>query len=306
MHDTTTLATLSGSTETDPVTMVAISFLSQFPNRNTRAAYMTDLRIYFAWCLSVGVNPLEAKRVHVQAFALHLAEGRGNGPASVSRRIGTIIGYYSTAVLDEVLENTPAHHIRLPKIQEDPTKRTWLTRWELGAVMHSAADSKLTADLALVTLLGVLGMRVTAACNVHIEDMSRDPMGYRYFRTVGKGGKTSNKILPVPTWKAMDRAQGDRTSGPLLTRRDGSQMNRRSAAVVVQRLCKDVGIDKNITPHSFRRSFATLAIAAGVPMDVVRHDMDHESERTTRNYNRLGVDPHSRASNTVAALLAAS
>lgn len=211
-----------------------------------------------------------------------------------------------TAVLDEVLEHSPCHHLKLPKIHEDPAKRTWMTRWELGAVMRAAQESTNPSDWALMTLLGTLGMRVSAACEVQITDLSTDATGYRYLHTIGKGGKPSLKVLPIPTWKAIDRAAGDRTAGPLLLRRDGTQMVRRSADRVVQRLTKEAGVRKRITPHSLRRSFATLALQAGVPMEIVQFDMDHASSRTTAGYNRLGVAPEARASNTVAALLASA
>ena len=79
-----------------------------------------------------------------------------------------------------------------------------------------------------------------------------------------------------------------------------------AARVVVSRLCRQVGIDRRITPHSLRRSFVTLAIMAGVPIEVVCHDVDHASTRTTAGYNRLAPDPNSRASHTVAALLASA
>ena len=294
------------SANTNPVTMAALRFLAGFPNKITRDAYRTDLRLYFDWCITMGLNPLEVKRAHVQAFVIHLADVRHNSPASIGRRIGTIAGFYSTAVIDGAIEHSPATHIKLPKIHEDPAKRTWLTRWELGAVMREAQQSKANADWALVTLLGTLGMRVTAVCDIRIEHLSTDEVGYRLLHTIGKGDKPSLKVLPIPTWKAIDRAIDGRTSGPLLLRRDGSQMNRRSASVVVERLCRQAKVDKHITPHSFRRSFATLALAAGVPIEIVQFDMDHESTRTTMHYNRLGVELHARASNTVAALLASA
>lgn len=306
MTDVTALLPASTGRDIDPADMVAVSFLAQYPNPNTRSAYMTDLRIFFAWSARIGVHPLAMKRVHLQAFASHLSTERNNGPASVSRRIGTVAGYYSTAVLDEVLEHSPCHHIKTPKIQDDPAKRTWLTRWELGAVMRCARESRQPADWALVTLLGTLGMRVQAACDVRLEDLTADPTGYRYLHTIGKGGKASLKVLPIPTWRAIDLARGDRATGQLLLRRDASPMTRRSAARVVTRLCQAAGVDKNITPHSFRRSFATLALQAGVPIEVVQFDMDHESTRTTLHYNRLGVEAHARASHTVAALLASA
>jgi site-specific recombinase XerD len=293
-------------TSTDPVTMTALGFLAQFANRNTRAAYMTDLRIYFAWCSERGLNPLAVKRAHVQAFALHLAEGRGNSPASIGRRIGTVKGFYTTAVQDDVIEFSPADHVKVPAIHDDPAKRTWLTRWELGAVVRAARESRQPADWALVTLLGTLGMRVSAACAVQLGDLSKDAEGYRLLHTVGKGDKPSVKVLPIPTWAAIDRAAGGRDAGPLLLRRDGTQMTRRSAAVVIARLCRTARVDKHITPHSLRRSFATLALQAGVPVEVVQFDMDHASTRTTLIYNRLGVEVHARASHTVAALLASA
>lgn len=152
----------------------------------------------------------------------------------------------------------------------------------------------------------VAAMRVSAACAVQLEDLSKDAEGYRLLHTIGKGGKPSLKVLPIPTWAAIDRAAGDRAAGPLLLRRDGSPMTRRSAAVVVARLCRAARVEKHITPHSLRRSFATLALQAGVPVEVVQFDMDHASTRTTMIYNRLGVELHARASNTVAALLASA
>lgn len=306
MTDSTSLLPAWSAPEADPAALVAVSFLAQYPNPNTRDAYKTDLRLFFTWCEAVGVHPLKMKRVHLQAFASHLATERGNAPASVARRMGTVSGFFETAVLDDVLEHSPAHHLKLPAIHEDPAKRTWLTRWELGAIMRAAQNSKHDADWALLTLMGTLGMRVSAACDVQISDLSEDQTGYRYLHTVGKGGKPSLKVLPIPTLRAVDRAKGDRESGPLLVRRDGSQMTRRSADRVVQRLTSEAGVKKRITPHSLRRSFATLALQAGVPMEIVQFDMDHTSSRTTQSYNRLGVEPHARASHTVAALLASA
>lgn len=304
--DNRTLMPLALAPDADPAATVAVSFLAQYPNPNTRSAYMTDLRIFFAWCEQIGIHPLAVKRVHIQAFASHLATDRANSAASVCRRVGTISGYFSTAVLDEVLEHSPCHHVKLPTIHEDPAKRTWLTRWELGAVMRAAQESKHAADWALITLLGTLGMRVSAACAVQVEDLSMDQTGYRYLHTIGKGGKPSLKVLPVPTWRAIDRAHGDRQAGPLLLRRDGTQMTRRSAARVITRLVKAAGVEKTITPHSLRRSHATLALQAGVDLRVVQDSMDHSSSRTTLRYDRIGVPIHAQASHTLAAMLASA
>jgi integrase len=143
-------------------------------------------------------------------------------------------------------------------------------------------------------------------CDIKIEDFSTTDMGYNVLKTTGKYDKTSLKLVPVPVWEAVKRARGERTSGWLLLRRDGSQMTRRSADRVVQRVVKEAGITKKASPHALRRSFATLALRAGVDIRVVQDGLDHSSPRSVLLCDALGVELHTQASNTVAALLASS
>lgn len=289
-----------------PHLLAAAAYVTSFLNPNTRDAYTRDLRIYFAWCELHHLPVFGAHKAHLQAFVLHLLQERGNRPASVARRIHTVTGYYAYAVDEGYLDATPAHRVKLPKIVEDPGKLTWLTRFELGAVLHAAKASKHPADLALIHLLGTLGMRVSAACAVQVQDITTNPDGYRILRTVGKGDKPSLKALPIPVAQAVDLAAAGRTTGPLLLRRDGTQMTRRSAARVITRLVKAAGVEKTITPHSLRRSHATLALQAGVDLRVVQDSMDHSSSRTTLRYDRIGVPIHAQASHTLAAMLASA
>jgi integrase/recombinase XerD len=305
MHDATRLPALPTPDPLSTAALAAMSFLGRYLNKNTRDAYAVDLRIYFEWCARHGLDPLQARRAHVQAFVIHLIEDRGNSPASVGRRVGTVSGFYDLAVVDGVIENSPAHHLKLPTIWEDPSRRTWLNRFELGALLRAAKESTPT-DWALISLMANLGLRVSATCAIRIEDLSTTEVGYRVLHTVGKGGKPSLKALPIPVWQAVDAAAGGRTSGWLLLRRDGTQITRRSADRVVQRLTRAAGIDKKVSPHSLRRSFATIALQAGVDVRVVQFAMDHSATRTTLTYDRLGVELHAQAQNTVAAMLASA
>lgn len=247
-----------------------------------------------------------AKRFHVQAFANHLTEERKNSPASVHRRIGTVSVYYLNAIEDGHTEVNPCAKVRLPRTHLDVAGMVWLNRFELGALLKAAREPKHGADWALIALMGTLGLRVTATCDIDIEHFTTTSLGYKVLRTVGKYGKPSAKVVPIPVWQAVEHAMGARTSGALLTRRDGSRMTRRSASVVVQRLCRTAKIEKKVTPHALRRSFATLALQAGVDIRVVQEGMDHSSTRATLIYDSLGVELHAQASNTVAALLASS
>jgi site-specific recombinase XerD len=306
MYDATLLpAAQTHDALNDPANLAAMAFLGRFLNANTRAAYQLDLRLFFEWCASRGLHPFTMKRGHIQAFVVHLVEHRKNAPASVVRRMGTISGYYDLAVVDGFIEHSPAHHLVLPEIHDDPSRRTWLNRFELGSLLRAARASS-PSDWALISLMGTVGMRVSATCAIRIEDLSTTELGYRVLRTVGKGNKPSVKVLPIPVMQAVDAVTAGRATGWLITRRDGTQMTRRSADRALQRLCRDAGITKKVSPHSLRRSFATLALQAGVDLRVVQDGMDHASSRTTMSYDRLGVELHAQASNTVAALLASA
>jgi site-specific recombinase XerD len=150
MLDGTSLPALPVADPMDPAAFIAITFLSGFHNRNTRDAYATDLRLWFEWCATHQLPPLAAKRAHMQAFAINLTEQRKNSAASVSRRIGTLKGFYETAVLDGHLEYSPAHHLKLPTIHPDDAARPWLNRWELGALMRAARVSSQPVDLTII------------------------------------------------------------------------------------------------------------------------------------------------------------
>lgn len=300
------LATIGGTDHMAPHLLAAASFLMQFTSKNTRSAYTTDLRIYFNWCAQQCVDPLTAKRFHLQAYALHLQEERYNKPATVGRRIGTLVGYYENAIVDGYLEATPMVRIRLPKIQDDPTSRVWLNRYEMATLLKVAKASS-GADWAMVSLMGTIGMRATSVCDVNIEDISTTPDGYRILRFIGKGAKPCAKALPIPVVQAVDAAAAGRASGPLFVmRRKEARMTRRAAAARLEVLAARAEIVKKVTPHVLRRSCATLLLKNGVDIRVVQAQLDHSSERVTARYDALGVEIHAQAAHTMAAMLASS
>jgi len=296
-----------------PYFLAATSFVLSFQKESTAEAYRRDLGLYFRWCADVGItDPLQVKRVHLQGYVRHLASerrtvtGKPLASATVNRYVNTVKGYYTHALDEGYTELAPAHRLKLPKIINDPTKRRYLTRFEAGSLFRVARLSPNPSELAMLHLLCTMGMRVTAACEAQIEDMTRTPEGYVYLRTQGKGDKVLSLALTIPAINAISRAIGDRTSGTILLRSDGQPMKRRNAAGIVDRLCRAAGIRKHVTPHCFRRTHITLALKAGVPLDVVQRGVGHANPRTTQGYNALDVEPHAQASNVISAMIASA
>ena len=158
-------------------------------------------------------------------------------------------------------------------------------------------------DHALACVLGLLGLRITEACNINIEDLSTE-RGHRTVTVLGKGAKLAVIPLPPRVARAMDAAAGDRVSGPLMLTGHGNRMNRHAATRIVRRLASRAGVTKHISPHSLRHSFITAALDAGVPLRDVQIAARHADPRTTTRYDRARNNLDRHASYVVAAFIA--
>jgi integrase/recombinase XerD len=136
-----------------PAAGAVVGFLARYPSKNTVSAFALDLRLLFQWCAAQGLDPLDATRTHLELFARYLEDERGNGPASVHRRLSTITCFYRMAEIDNYLDRSPATHLRLPHVYRDETTTLGLDRTELGAIL-AAARASTPSDAALITMLG--------------------------------------------------------------------------------------------------------------------------------------------------------
>jgi len=266
-----------------------VGFLARYSSTATVAAYALDLRLLFEWCAVQGLDPLGVTRTHLELFARHLEDDRGNGPSTINRRLSTLKSFYRIAEIDDYVPRSPATHLRLPLVYRDETKTLGLDRTELAAIL-TAARASTPSDGALITMLGLLGLRVSEACNVRIQDIHGMERGHRTLTLVGKGRKPATIPLPVPVALVLDAAAGDRSAGPVLLRVDGTKMDRNSAARVVVRLAKKAGIRKHLSPHSLRHAFVTACLDAGVPLRDVQIAARHSDPRMTTRYDRARGD----------------
>lgn len=261
---------------------LAVAFLGGYSSARTRAAYGRDLEAWFTFCAEHGTDPLGAIRAHVDAWARNL-EASGRAPSTVARNLATLSSFYRYAVAEGALAASPVANVRRPHVpDESPT--LGLDRDELRALM-AAAEEAGPRDSALVGLLGLLGLRVSAACDATMADLATE-RGHRTITTRGKGGKVLRRTLPAQLAATIDELTAGQTDGPILRANDGSPMDRHDAARIVARLTRAAGIDKRITPHSLRHTAATNYLDAGAPLHTVQDALGHADPRTTRRYDR--------------------
>ena len=189
--------------------------------------------------------------------------GEWAGPGDRDPAAITIAGFYEYAVEEDLLDHSPAAHVRRPRLDYE-SHASALDRNELGALLVAAGLGP-PAEHALISLLALNGLRVSEATGADIEHLGLE-RGHRTLVITRKGGKVVTIPLAPRTAWAIDLAVGERTEGPLFTAADGRRLDRHGAARIVRRVTCRAGIAKHVGPHTLRHAFITAALDAGVPL----------------------------------------
>lgn len=283
------LATPMSIAGQQPDEIVAARFLSRY-REPTRSGYATSLKLWFRWCRKMGIQPMQVERAHIELWARELEEVDGNKPSTVCGKLNAVCGMYKYAQRDRFLEHNPAEWVERPTVPRFSSTNS-LTRVEMLACLDAAKDSG-PRDHALLCILGLNGLRVGEAIALDIEDLGMK----QYYRTIKftrekKAGMVDEMPLSPRTSHAIDQCIYGRDSGPLFLMRGlngepPQRMDRRAADRVVKRMVKAVGINKRITPHSFRHSFVTLSLDAGATVRDVQNSVGHADPRMVAYYDR--------------------
>ena len=267
----------------------------------TRDAYTLDLRQFTSWCQQRGLHLFDARRADIECYARDL-EAKGRARATVARRLCTVAGFYRYAVEEDLLDHSPAAHVRRPRLDYE-SHATALDRNEVGALLVAAGLGS-AQEHALISLLALNGLRISEALGADVEALGSE-RGHRTLTVLRKGGKLVTIPLAPRTARAIDLAVGERIGGPIFLRPDGQRMDRHAAGRSVHRAAREAGLGaKRITPHTLRHAFITAALDAGVPLRDVQEAASHGDPRTTMRYDRARVSLDRHATYIVAAYLA--
>jgi len=284
---------------TDAEQLALAGFLACYTSL-TREAYALDLRQYASWCQQRHLRLFQARRADIECFARDL-EARGRARATITRRLCTIAGFYKYAVEEELLDHSPAAHVRRLRLDYE-SHATALDRNELGGLLVAAGLGH-PAEHALISLLALNGLRVSEATGANIEALGVE-RGHRTLVITRKGGKVVTIPLAPRTARAIDLATGERTEGPLFVTADGRRLDRHGAARIVRQVTRRAGTAKHVSPHTLRHAFITAALDAGVPLRDVQEAASHADPRTTMRYDRARTSLDRHATYIVAAFIA--
>jgi integrase/recombinase XerD len=295
--------TLGSFTSRDPLEQAILGYLAAYKGR-TLDCYKQDLKVFLAFCENQQLHPLEAKRPHLELYLRWMEDHPARwSESTISRRFGTVAGFYKAAVRDDLIVKDPTLSVKRPQVDRDKQRRTFLPPVEFATLLkHSTTADPMEA--ALMAILCLRGLRIAEACSLDVTSIG-EHQGHRVIRYISKGGKARTHVLPAQAIKAVERAIGDRTEGPLLLNQWGNRMNRKNAGAVIKRLCRAAGVDEDQSPHSMRRSFITTGLVTGINLYDMQRTVGHASPATTAIYDRLANDLNRDKSHEVAGFLSA-
>ena len=258
---------------------------------NTVAAYAADVERYLAFLKELGIAPADAGSDDIQRFVQERVEA-GLTKRSQSRLISSIKALYRFLDAEGRLQENPCDRIATPKLNVHLP--TVLSIEEVLAILDSVdlTQPEGHRNRCILEVLYSCGLRVSELVNLKISDIFPDE---QFIRVFGKGGK--QRIVPVgePALKAIRLYREIRDAGPvqrgaediLFLNRRGGKLSREMVFHIVKEQVAAAGIRKNVSPHTFRHSFATHLVENGADLRVVQQMLGHESILTTEIYTHV-------------------
>ena len=260
--------------------------------QNTANAYLSDIDKLFAYQQIEGINPLETSLNDGENFAAGLADV-GIHPRSQARILSGVRSFYHFLLLEGKIRQDPTELLESPKIGLHLPDI--LSLEEIDALINAIDMSKGEGqrNRAIIETLYSCGLRVSELCNLLISDLYLEQ---GFIKVTGKGRK--QRLVPISeravselrAWFA-DRNQIDIKKGEedyvfvSLTR--GKHLTRVMIFYVIKQLIAVTGIKKQVSPHTFRHSFATHLLEGGANLRAIQAMLGHESIATTEIYTHL-------------------
>ena len=260
-------------------------------SENSIDAYMTDLAKLLVFIDSENLKLSEVRLEHLQQFIAELYD-LGIAPRSISRVISGIKSFFNYLLLDSYLEEDPSELLESPKIGlKLPTALT-LDEIEqlIGVIDVSTKEGQ--RNKAIIETLYSCGLRVSELIGMKFADLYFDE---GFIKVEGKGSK--QRLVPISSSAIKEisnylyfrdefkpkRGQED----ALFLSNRGTAISRIMVFHFIKQYAEEAGIKKNISPHTFRHSFATHLLERGANIRAIQLMLGHEKITTTEIYTHM-------------------
>ena len=263
---------------------------------HTLRAYAQDLKAFHGYLDPLGIAPEKATHLHIRGFlgvqSVTLA------PASRARRLAGLKAFFKFLTRRKVIEANPARRVKTPKLPQRLPRAVPVD--EAFALMDAPDDEKVLGlrDIAMLEVLYGGGLRVSELCGLDLQDLD---LRSRTARVLGKGNKEricplhEGAIAAVAAWlerrgELLVKPAKKQDPKALFLNFRGGRLTTRSVERHLDKYVTQLGLNRKMSPHSLRHSFATHLLAGGADIRSIQELLGHASLSTTQRYTAVSFE----------------
>jgi integrase/recombinase XerD len=288
---------MRGEKQMDESIFQFLNFLAVEKNasQNTISAYRNDLAQFDTFARNS--NGSSWKSIDGRAITSFLEDLRARSykDATVARKVAAVKSFFSFLTAEGMVDNDPTELLKSPQVGK--TLPRALTVEEVDELLEQPSrrnTPESQRDKAMLELLYATGLRVTELVSLDLTDVAleSDPVTVR---CTGKGER--ERILPLAArpvdelrqyiFRVRPRLVRNRNEKALFVNRRGERLTRQGFWLILKNYAKEAKLDKAITPHTLRHTYATHMLSGGMPLRNVQDALGHASISTTQIYTHL-------------------
>ena len=258
---------------------------------NTVSSYMRDIRQFAQWLReNEEIDVIDASQLNISEYLEHLDE-EGRSAATMSRNLASLKNFYAYVVSTGFLEKTPVTSIKLDRGEKKLPQILTGREIELLLAQPVCADAKGFRDKAMLEVMYATGIRVTELIDLDIDDVNLEQ------GIIKCAGSRKTRVIPLypAALKALSIYVQDVRSGmladpmerALFVNVNGVRMSRQGFWKILKHYQDTAHIEKEITPHTLRHSFAVHLLENGADIGSVQELMGHSDISSTQMYTHL-------------------
>ena len=258
---------------------------------NTLSSYLRDVRQFSVYLQSVGINSLlHISPDDVQEY-MNWMTGKGKSAATVTRSLASLKSFYHFLVLEGQLKKNPVQNITPMKVERHLPQILTGKEVELFLEQPQCVDAKGYRDHAMLELLYATGIRVSELIALNVSDLN---LSAGIIRCAGKSKERMIPLYPAAIKALQDYVENIRPNmiavpdeAALFVNMNGERMSRQGFWKIIKYYQQKAQIDKDITPHTLRHSFAAHLLENGADLRSIQEMLGHADISSTQIYANL-------------------
>ena len=260
----------------------------------TETNYLIDLEQFEDYLKNNKVNFKNIKYKEITEYIMYLKEVKKVKPTTINRHLSALRSFYNFLLKENIITSNPFKIVKGPK--KEKKLPNYMKYSEFEKLVETCDETPLgIRNRALIELLFATGARIGELIKINVQDID---YSNREIKVLGKGNKEricyfnsySEEYLKIYINEARPSLLNNKKSDRLFINHIGGELTDRGVRDILDKLIKKACLDNNVTPHTFRHTFATMLLNEGCDLKSVQELLGHVNLSTTSIYTHLTND----------------